>query len=127
MVNSSSPGVANCLKFVSWGLDEDAARLKLPTYQGADVIINLRFGSGSQWERSKIRVEDIVDAFVAGESNQVIAGECGVDPREVEAIIRAQLKPPEFLIDRSLGSRSVPAALHAVGLAVCPSTRSADR
>jgi hypothetical protein len=28
-------------------------------------------------------------------------------------------RPPEFLVDRSLGSRSVPAALRAAGLAVC--------
>lgn len=84
---------ADYLKFVSWGADGYADRLKLPTYQGAEVIIDPQFGFGQPvLERSKVRVEDIVDAFVAGESNQVIAGEFGVDPKEVEAIIRAQLK-----------------------------------
>lgn len=82
------------LKFVSWsGRDDYADRLKLPRYQGADVIIDPRFSFGQPiLQRSKIRVEDIVDAFRAGESSQVIAGEFGVELTEVEAVIRTQLK-----------------------------------
>jgi uncharacterized protein (DUF433 family) len=78
------------LKFVSWDADKYPTRLKLKTYQGADVIIDPRFAFGQPvLARQKIRVQDILDAFWAGESAHTIATEFGVKTDEVEAVIRS--------------------------------------
>lgn len=79
------------LKYVTWrGSDRYPLRLTLKAYQGADVIIDPRFAFGQPvLEREKIRVEDILDAFWAGESYTTIAGEFGVSPDAVEAVIRS--------------------------------------
>jgi uncharacterized protein (DUF433 family) len=86
--------IRDYLRFVTWqGRDQYPIRLKLPVYRGADVIIDPRFGFGQPvLERSKVRVEDILDAFRAGAANSVVADEFGVEPAEVEAILRARLQ-----------------------------------
>jgi len=86
--------IAGYLRFVVWPTgDEYPNRLKLPTYQGADVVIDPRFGFGQPvLERSKVKIEDVLDAFRSGEGNRVIADEFGIRPEEVEAIIRARLR-----------------------------------
>jgi uncharacterized protein (DUF433 family) len=79
------------LKFVRWDPPHiHATRLRLKTYQGADVIIDPRFAFGQPvLEREKIRVGDVLDTFWAGESYRTIASEFGVNPDEVEAVIRS--------------------------------------
>jgi uncharacterized protein (DUF433 family) len=79
------------LKFVTWSKkDGYPARLRLKTYEGADVIIDPRFAFGQPvLERQKIRVQDILDAFWAGESPHTVAAELGVKTDEVEAVIRS--------------------------------------
>jgi uncharacterized protein (DUF433 family) len=79
------------LKFVTWrGTDRYPTRLTLKAYEGADVIIDPRFAFGQPvLEREKIRVDDILDAFWAGEGYLAIAGEFGVSPSAVEAVIRS--------------------------------------
>ena len=79
------------LKYVTWRApDRYPQRLTLKAYQGADVIIDPRFAFGQPvLKREKIRVEDILDAFWAGESYTTIAGEFGVNPDAVEAVIRS--------------------------------------
>lgn len=79
------------LKFVRWDSPHvHATRLKLKTYQGADVIIDPRFAFGQPvLERGKVRIGDILDAFWAGEGYRSIASEFGVKPGEVEAVIRS--------------------------------------
>jgi uncharacterized protein (DUF433 family) len=79
------------LKFVTWrGSDRYPIRLTLQAYEGADVIIDPRFAFGQPiLEREKIRVDDILDAFWAGEGYLAIAGEFGVSPSAVEAVIRS--------------------------------------
>jgi uncharacterized protein (DUF433 family) len=82
------------LKFVRWGKDDYPTRLRLKAYQGADVIIDPRFAFGQPvLERQKVRVEDILDAFWAGESPHTIATEFGVKADEVEAVIRSATRP----------------------------------
>ena len=83
------------LKFVRWDPpDVHATRLKLITYQGADVIIDPRFAFGQPvLARDKVRVGDILGVFRAGESYQKIATEFGVRPGEVEAVIRSATRP----------------------------------
>jgi uncharacterized protein (DUF433 family) len=87
--------IEHYLKFVRWvGRDPYPKRLQLKTYQGADVIIDPRFAFGQPvLEREKIRVQDILDAFWAGESANVVAAEFGVKPDEVEAVIRSATRP----------------------------------
>ena len=83
------------LKFVTWTrTDRYPTRLRLPTYAGADVVIDPRFAFGQPvLEREKIRVRDILDAFWAGESPGTVAAEFGVNPDEVEAVIRSATRP----------------------------------
>jgi uncharacterized protein (DUF433 family) len=79
------------LRFVTWSrADRYPMRLALKAYQGADVIIDPRFAFGQPvLKREKVRVEDILDSFWAGESYLTIAGEYGVSPDAVEAVIRS--------------------------------------
>jgi uncharacterized protein (DUF433 family) len=83
--------IGQYLKYVTWqGSDRYPLRLTLKAYQGADVIIDPRFAFGQPvLKREKIRVEDILDVFWAGESYTTIAGEFGVSPDAVEAVIRS--------------------------------------
>ncbi len=83
------------LKFVSWRPgDRYAVRLTLKAYEGADVIIDPRFAFGQPvLQEAKVRVEDILDAFWAGEGSVAIAAEFGVRAGEVEAVIRAATRP----------------------------------
>lgn len=79
------------LKFVTWrGSDRYPIRLSLAAYEGADVVIDPRFAFGQPvLEREKIRVDDIIDAFSAGEDYLAIASEFGVSARAVEAVVRS--------------------------------------
>jgi uncharacterized protein (DUF433 family) len=86
--------IEDYLKFVRWGKDRYPDRLTLKTYQGADVIIDPRFAFGQPvLERQKVRVEDILDAFWAGEGYVTISREFGVRADEVEAVIRSATRP----------------------------------
>ena len=86
--------IEDYLKFVRWGPDHYATRLRLKTYQGADVIIDPRFAFGQPvLEREKVRVEDILDAFWAGEGYVTITKEFGVRADEVEAVVRSATRP----------------------------------
>ena len=86
--------IEDYLKFVRWGKDRYPDRLTLKAYQGADVIIDPRFAYGQPvLERQKVRVEDILDAFWAGEGYLTIAEEFGVRADEVEAVVRSATRP----------------------------------
>lgn len=83
------------LRFVIWDKEgRYPARLRLKTYQGADVIVDPRFAFGQPvLEQQKIRVQDILDTFWAGENYGTIAEEFGVKTDEVEAVIRSATRP----------------------------------
>jgi uncharacterized protein (DUF433 family) len=86
--------IEDYLKFVRWGKGRYPDRLTLKTYQGADVIIDPRFAFGQPvLERQKVRVEDILDAFWAGEGYVTIAKEFEVRTDEVEAVVRSATRP----------------------------------
>jgi uncharacterized protein (DUF433 family) len=86
--------IEDYLKFVRWGKDRYPDRLTLKAYQGADVIIDPRFAFGQPvLERQKVRVEDVLDAFWAGEGYVTIAREFGVRADEVEAVVRSATRP----------------------------------
>ena len=86
--------IEDYLRFVRWEKGRYPDRLTLKSYQGADVIIDPRFAFGQPvLERQKVRVEDILDAFWAGEGYVTIAGEFGVRADEVEAVVRSATRP----------------------------------
>lgn len=69
-------------------------RVTLPTYEGADVIIDPRFAFGQPVVESRgVRVEDIAQLFFAGEPISVVSDEFGVSPEVVEAIVRVRGRP----------------------------------
>lgn len=80
------------LEYVIFGGDADEypSQLRLKAYEGADVIIDPRFGFGQPvFAASKVRIEDIMDVFWAGESIRTIADEYGISTEEVESAVRA--------------------------------------
>lgn len=78
------------LVHIDWGTDGIARTLHLPTYEGADVIVDPRFGRGQPvLAAQKVRVQDLVDAWWGGDDLADIAREYRVQPSEVEAAVRA--------------------------------------
>ena len=78
---------------IEWDSDDKACRLTLPTYEGADVIVDPRFGLGQPvLAQQKVRVQDLVDAWWGGDRIEDIAREYRVPFPEAEAAIRAATK-----------------------------------
>jgi len=78
---------------IEFDTDGIARRLRLPTYEGADVIVDPRFGLGQPvLAQQKVRVQDLVDAWWGGDRLQNIAREYRVPLPEAEAAIRAATK-----------------------------------
>ena len=64
------------LRNIEFGADGIARRLNLPAYEGADVIVDPRFGLGQPvLARQKVRVQDLVDAWLGGDRLEDIARE----------------------------------------------------
>jgi len=78
---------------IEFGTDGIARRLTLPTYEGANVIVDPRFGLGQPvLARQKIRVQDLVDAWWGGDRLEDVAREYRVPLAEAEAAIRTATK-----------------------------------
>ncbi|MGH9248917.1 MAG: MerR family transcriptional regulator [Acidimicrobiales bacterium] len=72
-----------------WAVDGYPQRVKLPTYGGADVIVDPRFAFGQPIiERRGVRVEDVAQMFLAGDKIDTVTAEFGVDRETVESIVR---------------------------------------
>jgi len=72
-----------------WASDEYPQRVKLPTYGGADVIVDPRFAFGQPIiERRGVRVEDVAQMFLAGDKIDTVTAEFDVDRETVESIVR---------------------------------------
>jgi uncharacterized protein (DUF433 family) len=81
--------VRDYLQRVTYGGDGWASRVRLPTYQRAEVVVDPRIAFGLPLVvHGGARVEDLVDRFVAGDSVTDIADDFGVPPEEVEDVIR---------------------------------------
>lgn len=81
------------LLHIEFDTDGIARRLRLPTYEGADVIVDPRFGLGQPvLAQQKVRVQDLVDAWWGGDRLEDIAREYRVPLPEAEAAIRAATK-----------------------------------
>ena len=83
-------GVAERLiTYVRYAEDGFAERLHLRPYEGAEVIVDPRFGWGQPvLAQSKVPVEAVIDLFYGGESVGDIADEYDITTQEVEAILR---------------------------------------
>lgn len=81
--------VRNYLKRITYGDDGWAARVRLPAYQRAEVIVDPRQAFGMPLVvHGGARVEDLVDRFVAGDTLADIAEDFGVPEPEVEDVVR---------------------------------------
>jgi uncharacterized protein (DUF433 family) len=78
------------LKNIEWNAEGNATRLHLRDFpEGADVIIDPRFGWGSPvLAESKMKVEDLVELWRQGERITTIADEYGLAVDVVEDVLR---------------------------------------
>lgn len=78
------------LKNIEWDAEGNARRLHLRGFaEGADVIIDPRFGWGSPvLAESKVKVEDLVELWRQGERFTTIADEYGLTVDVVEDVLR---------------------------------------
>ncbi|TDC49850.1 DUF433 domain-containing protein [Jiangella ureilytica] len=79
-----------CLRYIEWSSDGSAKRLRLPQYPSeADVVIDPRFGWGAPvLERNKVKVDDLVALWRAGESIKQVADEYDLTESAVEDVLR---------------------------------------
>jgi uncharacterized protein (DUF433 family) len=82
------------IKFVSYADDGYANRVVLRPYEGADVIVDPRFGFGQPvFAGNKVPVETVADLFYGGgESVDDIADEYGLSTTEVESVLRVLVR-----------------------------------
>ncbi|MDQ2796849.1 MAG: DUF433 domain-containing protein [Actinomycetota bacterium] len=81
--------VRDYLKRITYGGDGWASRVRLPSYQHAEVVVDPKIAFGLPLVvNGGARVEDLVDRFVAGDSVADIAYDFDVPPEEVEDVIR---------------------------------------
>jgi uncharacterized protein (DUF433 family) len=82
------------LKRITYGDDGWAARLTLPAYERAGVVVDPDVGFGQPLvQHGGARVEDLVDRFQAGDSIAELARDFGVPSEEVEDVIRVATHP----------------------------------
>ena len=87
--------VKDQLKLITYADDGYATRLELPSYGPAQVVVDPQVGFGYPLvKRVGARVKDVLDRFWAGEALRMIAFDFDLSDEEVEAIVRAQTKPP---------------------------------
>jgi uncharacterized protein (DUF433 family) len=83
------------LQLISYADDGYATRLELPSYGAAHVVVDPQVAFGYPLIKlAGARVKDVLDRFWAGEALRTIAYDFDLSDEEVEAIVRAQTKPP---------------------------------
>ncbi len=81
--------VRDYLKRITYGSDGWASRVRLPSYQRAEVVVDPRVAFGLPLVvHGGARVEDLIDRFVAGDTLADIAFDFDVPAEEVEDVIR---------------------------------------
>jgi uncharacterized protein (DUF433 family) len=78
------------LRYIEWSEDGSPKRLRLSQYpSGAHVVIDPRFGWGAPvLDRNKVKVDDIVALWRAGESIKHVADEYDLAESAVEDVLR---------------------------------------
>jgi uncharacterized protein (DUF433 family) len=86
--------VKDQLLLITYAGDGYAARLQLPGYGPAEVIVDPAVAFGYPVVKGKgARVQDVLDRFWAGESLREIAYDFDLNEEAVEALLRAQTRP----------------------------------
>jgi uncharacterized protein (DUF433 family) len=87
--------VKDQLQLITYAGDGYAERLQLPSYGPAEVVVDPAVGFGYPVIKGAgARVKDVLDRFWAGEALRMIAYDFDLSDEAVEAIVRAQTKPP---------------------------------
>jgi uncharacterized protein (DUF433 family) len=90
-----SKTVTSQLRLITYAGDGYAERLELPSYGPAKVLVDPAVAFGYPVIKGAgARVKDVLDRFWAGESLRTIAYDFDLSDEAVEAIVRAQTKPP---------------------------------
>lgn len=85
--------VRDYLRRITYGGDGWASRLRLPTYERAEVVVDPRRAFGLPLVvHGGARVEDLVDRFLAGDTLADIAEDFGVPEPEVEDVVRVAIR-----------------------------------
>jgi len=85
-----APVVREYLRRISYADDHWASQVELPGYQHARVIVSLDVARGRPvLQPARVRVEDVVDRWIAGDSITDLASGFGLETREVEDVVRA--------------------------------------
>lgn len=83
--------VEDYLRPITYGADDFAARVRLPIYSHAKVVVDPAKAFGHPILSSgRARVEDIAERFAAGDSIEAIAKDFRVSAGEVEDVIRVE-------------------------------------
>ncbi len=78
------------LEHIEFDSDGIPGRVRLAKYAGAEVIIDPRFGFGQPiLDEQGVRVQDVTELFLAGDSIAVVSEEFGVAEPVVESIVRS--------------------------------------
>jgi uncharacterized protein (DUF433 family) len=86
--------VKHQLQLITYAGDGYAARLQLPGYGPADVVVDPDIAFGYPVVKGKgARVKDVLERFWAGESLHAIAYDFDLTEEAVEALLRAQTRP----------------------------------
>jgi uncharacterized protein (DUF433 family) len=89
-----SKTVKDQLRLITYAGDGYAARLQLPGYGPADVVVDPAVAFGYPVIKGKgARVKDVLERFWAGESFRAIADDFDLNEEAVEALLRAQTRP----------------------------------
>lgn len=84
------PVVEQYLKHIDYGPDHWAARIQLPGYDRARVVVDPNRGFGRPMiERKGIPIDEIIDRWWAGESIRSLSDDFELDEPQVEDVIRA--------------------------------------
>ncbi len=86
--------VKHQLQLITYADDGYAARLLLPGYGPADVVVDPAVAFGYPVVKGKgTRVKDVLERFWAGEGLRAIAYDFDLNEEAVEALLRAQTRP----------------------------------
>lgn len=82
------------LRLITYAGDGYAARLHLPGYGPAEVVVDPTIAFGYPVVKGKgTRVKDVLERFWAGESLRAIAYDFDLNDEAVESLLRAQTRP----------------------------------
>jgi uncharacterized protein (DUF433 family) len=81
--------VASYLRRIEYASDDYAARIHLPIYDRAAVVVDPAKAFGAPiFERGAAKVDDVLERFWAGESLDELSNEFGVPTEQLEDVVR---------------------------------------